>query len=252
MKYLIPHTLLFIFLLAFCSCKKNSNEGAPGINNQNTINYRDSISFMIGEHQYVFYQKNSVGISNRPFNVKRSATAIQGGKLAYQTGGTYWYGAPDSTLYAVIYGFPSSSLGNNLELSFTKKYNDSELEQGPVYLQAKSHLDIFKIGELPFAVDYDKENTMDGMVIELNSKGKILSTKVPGFSILIRSALNNDIQNNSNFEITKIEHLKEDKYLIEAKFNANIFDGDENLYRIKNGFLRLTTYMTPAIGLIRF
>ncbi len=249
MKNLTPYYFIFAFLIALCSCKKQQKEVVPAPAasvTKNPVSYSDSISFSIGSQLYVFGSRYKAGISNRAIDVKPSPTKIPGGKLAEETGGFYWYGVPDSTLYSVFYGFPSVVSGNELDVSFTKRYKDGVLTRQGALLVADNHLDIIKKGKQSFAVDYDKENTMDGIVIELYKQGKFLTTAIPGSSILVRSNLKNDIQNNSSFEITKVEQIQDDRYVVEARFDVNLFDEDAKLYRAANGFLRFTTNMNPT------
>lgn len=252
MKNLTFYYILPFLLIALSSCDKKKNEIAPEPVIKKTAT-SDSISFSMGGQLYAFGQRYKAGTGNSPVNIKSSSTKTSENKLAYETGGLYWYGTPDSTLYAINYGFASKPSGNNLSVYFTKKYKDSELKKGAVLLHPESNSDLLRKTKLPFAVDYGKENTMDGVIIELYDRGKLLSTTIPGFSILVRSKLKNDIQNNSSFEIIKVEHLQDDRFLIEAKFDANLFDEEEKLYRITNGFIRFSTNMNPSNeGLIGF
>lgn len=242
------YSLIFIILICLFSCKKSNNEITPDIVQEKAISYPDSISFVMNEKEYIFNEKYIAGMGNQPINIKPSAKVIKGGKLAYETGGYYWYGEQDSTLYSRFYNFSSKPNRNYFKISFTKKFKDSQLHTGAVLLHPENDLDIFKVGKASFAVDLEKENTMDGISIDFYEQdiNKVLSTKIPGSSILVRSALKNDIQNNSSFEITKVEKLKNTLYLIRAKFEANLFYNDAKLYRIKNGFLQFTTNVTPG------
>ncbi|GAA4320855.1 hypothetical protein GCM10023149_20350 [Mucilaginibacter gynuensis] len=250
MKNLNRYAALIIVLLFLFSCKKDNHETIADPVPEKVINYQDSISFSINDKQYTFDDKYSYGIGNQPINIKRSATVINNGKLAYETGGYYWYGVQDSTLYSVVYKVLSRQAANTFSIDFTKKFADKTLQGGIHLLYPKSNLEVFKLGKQSFAVDLDKENTLEGISINLAGAdiNKSLSTDVPGFSILIRSDLKNDIQNNSTFEITKIEQLKDNIYAIEAKFEVNLFDIDAKQYRLKNGFMRLVTNVVPGNG----
>lgn len=249
MKNIKRYSVLAIALISMVSCKKNNGEPVPAP--EKVMHYQDSISFIIDEKQYSFDNKNSAGIGNQAINIKSSATIVNGGKLAYKTGGYYWYGEKDSTLYSVSYGFESRQLGEHFNILFTKKFKDSQLQRGHQLFAPKDHLDIFKLGKQRFAVDLEKENTMDGISIAFRGAdiNEELITRIPGFSILVRSSLTKDIQNNSSFEITKVEKLKDSIYLIEAKFEVNLFDENGKLYRLKKGFLRTTTSMTMPVDI---
>ncbi|MBB6499646.1 hypothetical protein [Pedobacter cryoconitis] len=251
MKNIKRYSVLAIALISIVACKKTNNETTPNPVDKKIAYYNDSVSFTINEKQYVLNNRYSSGIGNQPLNIKSSPTVIEGGKLAYQTGGYYWYGAKDSTLYSVSRGFQSSKGGDDFEILFTKKFNDSQLQGGPVMLTPKDYYNLFKLGKQSFAVDLEKENTMDGISIKFrgNDMKDGLTSNIPGFSILIRSGLKKDIQDNSNFEITRVEKLGDNRYLVEAKFEINLFNNDAKLYRLKEGFLRITTRMTAPFGI---
>lgn len=236
--------LAIIFVV---SCKKISTENLAQIPGK--ISYKDSVSFTINEQRYVFDYTYSTGIANRAINVKPSQVIINDGKLAYQTANYYWYGEKDSTLYSVSYSLESKQPGEDFKIWFTKKYKDSQLQRGFQLYAPKNHLEIFKPGKQPFAIDMDKENTTEGVFIDFNGIGisEHLISGIPGFSIIQRSNLNKNIQKDSSFEITKVEKIKDNVYVIEAKFELSLYNINEQLYRAKNGFLRITTSMTmPA------
>ncbi|WP_158826346.1 hypothetical protein [Mucilaginibacter lacusdianchii] len=244
MNILKPYLTVLIVVAALQSCKKDNGQQAepPAPVSEKAIVYTDSITFSLNNKIYAFDQRFTTGVGNQPVNIKKSASVIEGGKLAYETGGYHWYGVPDSTLYSVSYGFMLKETSKRLSIYFNKKYNDKELQKEGLLLKPKSNLEIFKVGNIPFAVDLDKENTMDGVAIDFDN----LTTKIPGATILVRSSLSTSIQNNSSFQITKVEKLKDSIYLIEAKFEANLYDENAQLYRLKNGFMRIRTIVTPG------
>ncbi len=244
MKNLNSYLALCICLILMQSCMKDTEVTIPDTGKPQISAFKDSVSFTIDETKYVFNERYSFGSKNYPVNVQKSDVKIPGGKLASETGGYYFYGAPDSTLYAAKYEVASKDWERRFKILFTKKYKDADLEWRSVLLYPKSHDDIFKTGKYGFAVDLDKENTMDGIAIEVsdNSIGQTLISMMPGFSILVRPDLKMDIQDNSDFTVTKVEKVAEGKYyyyVIEAKFELNLFDKDGKPYRLKNGFLRL-------------
>lgn len=244
LKLYLISTLAFI---SIASCKKNNVEVIT--DPEKAVEYKDSISFKINEKQYVFNTTTSYGNGNQQINIKPSPIAIKGRRPAYETGGYYFYGEIDSTLYSVHYELRSEQLTDNFNINFTKKFENSQLNQGLLLLAPTDHLGIFKTGKLSFAVDLEKENTMDGVAIDFKGSGipEQLSTCIPGFSILVRSSLTKDIQNNSNFEITKVKNLNDGLYLIEAKFAVNLYGESEKLYKLENGFLRMKVHMNPWV-----
>ena len=242
------YSLIALIIICASSCKKNTSETLHETKTE--VILKDSVSFIVNNTQYVFNEKNTFGVSNRAVNIKPSKTLIKDGKLGIETGGVYWYGTKDSTMYSVFQRLGSNKLGEEFGISFNKRFSDNQLHKSAALLVPKDNAEIFRLGKIPFAVDLDKENTMDGISIDFRAPGltKNLSTVIPGFSILVRSGLKKDIQDNSSFEITKIEKIQDSTYLLEAKFELNLFNTDEQLYRVKNGFLRLRVNMVPRPG----
>jgi len=225
------------------SCKKgNEVLLTPETGKPEAVVNKDSISFTINRTKYVFTDRRSFGSGNDAVNIKRSAVKIPGGKLAYQTDNAYWYGASDSTLYSAQFELNSKSLDQSFRLIFTKKFKDNELVWKAPLFYLQNHDALFKIGESGFATDLYKENTTEGVAIKLFDKelnGELISM-IPGFSIVVRSDLKNDLQDNSHFVITKVEKDKQGQYLIEARFNLNLYDKDGKLFKLENGFVKLT------------
>ena len=241
LKNTFIYSLFFIALSALSACKKESIPNTPEPIAEKILS--DSISFGINGKQYIFNNLYGVGFGNRQVNIKQSPVIIADRKPAYTTGGYYWYGEKDSTLYSAFFKLDANKQQGDLQVSFSKKFRNNELIVAQQFLTIKDYLSLLKLGKQAFSVDLGKENSMDGIAIDLNSSdfAENLSTTIPGFSILVRSNLGKNIQDNSLFEITKITKLKENQYLIEANFEVNLYDKNEQLYRAKNGFLRITT-----------
>jgi hypothetical protein len=237
MKIINNYFLTIILICVLMSCKKTDLK--PIAEQKIT----DSISFSMDRTSYTFNQTNLVGIVNRQINIKPFSEAIAGRDYAYETAGKFWYGTPDSTMYAAQFGLISDTNPGSLEITFNKKYRTSDLTKSLIVKAPKDQSEIFKPGKLPFAIDYDKENTREGVVMEFYVKGRSLTTKKPGFSIYIQSH-RMDVQDDSSFEILKVDHIGGDQYLMEARFTLNLFDAEENLYRVENGFLRKNINMS--------
>jgi hypothetical protein len=236
--------LIVVFCwMAMQSCKKGSEEVVPTpvVNTNKPVVYKDSVYFTINQTKYVFDQWLGFGAANYPVNIKKSLVKIADRKLAYETGGYYWYGAPDSTLYAAKCILYSNTLGD-FELSFTKKFKDSELVRYMTLLYPQSHEQLFKTGEFGFAVDLGKANTTEGVVLEFyeSNLNSLLSSNIPGDS-KEGSDAKKGIQHDSSFNVTKVEKTKEGMYIIEARFELNLFDKNGHLYRLKDGFLKVLT-----------
>ena len=235
MKPNIFFYLLLIFTI-FSSCKKDNSESIE----EEVRLVSDSISFTINNQPYFFDSQNEIGIGNRQINIKPSISQISGRNAAYITGGFYWYGEPDSTLFNVEHGFIGNNYTQSIKISFSKKYKNEQLKNYLSFLIPENNFDILKIGKQKFAVDFKKENTTEGVSLEFRSRDHsgTLSTFIPGFSILVKANLTKNIQDNSTFEIVKIQKVDEIYHMIEAKFSLNLYDENAKLYRLENGFLR--------------
>lgn len=235
------YSLIFIVLSALSACKKESIPNTPKPIAEKILS--DSISFGINGKQYIFNNLYGAGFGNRQVNIKQSPVIIADRQPAYITGGYYWYGEKDSTLYSAFYKLNADKQQGDLQVSFSKKFRNTQLIVDQQFLKIKDYFSLLRFGKQTFSVDLDKENSMDGIAIDFNNSNLSgnLSTTIPGFSILVRSNLGKNIQDNSLFEITKIEKLEGNQYLIEANFEVNLYDKNEQLYRAKNGFLRITT-----------
>ena len=240
MKNIKLYYLLLIFVLV-SACKENPSD-LPA----KTDIHPDSVFFVINGKTFVFNQRNTSGIGNRQINVKPSQTLLIGRDFEYHTGNLYWYGEKDSTLYDAFYKFRSEKENNTIQISFSKKLNNSQLSKSFTMFVPADNSALFKQGKQGFAVDLNMENTMDGISVEAGLEGisKQLSSYIPGFSILERTSLGKNIQDNSNFEITKVQKLDDKYMLIEAKFELNLFDDKGKLYRLEKGFLRFKTITT--------
>jgi hypothetical protein len=241
--YILP-----VLLCTLLSCKKSSPvESIDSKPIQSQI-AKDSISFSINGKQYSFNNTNSIGIGNCQINIKAFNDAIPGRDYAYNTAGKFWYGDTDSTMYYSVFGMRSNiNQDAILKISFNKKYKTTELVKSFQQLIPKNQSDIFKAGKQSFATDFEKENTREGVVLSLSTQGISLSSTKPGFSIYLQSH-KIGIQDNSSFEILRVEHIKDDNYLVEAAFSMNLFDQDEKLYRVEKGFMRKTINMADNMA----
>ena len=191
-----------------------------------------------------------MGAGNKQFNLKPSTTAIPGRRVARENG-LYWYGPIDSTLYSAHYGLNSwggSSSGKksaDIEFIFTKQYKNDQLRKDIHLFVPANNSDLLKVGKQGFAVDWAQEAAFEGVAMEVHISGVqgLLSTYIPEFSDWRPTNLTKSIQNNSVFEINKVEKLDNGMYVVEAMFEMNLYDQEDKLYRLENGFLRLVTNM---------
>ena len=234
-----PYYFLFALITLIFSCKKDDVEVIePDPDKGEIQQVNDSLSFNIGSEKYVLVRSNSRGIGNRQINLKPFNDKIPGREAAAFTAGKYYYGEIDSTLYCSYFGMVTNTDDrSSAELIFTKKFSLREVHPFSILLIPKDQSQVIKVGKQSFATDFSKENTKDGIVLNLYINGNSLTSTVPGFSIAMQSQMK-DIQKDSSFEITKVEKVEGDIYMLEAKFTMNVFDEEEKLYRVENGYLR--------------
>jgi hypothetical protein len=240
---------LLMFISLIFSCKKNGIETVTPVPEVESVKYlKDSLSFTIEGSSYVLLDNSGRGIGNTQINLKAFDDSIPGRQAASMTAGKYYYGEKDSTLYSAMFKMVSSStFTSSAEILFTKKYGTNELRPGFVVLVPTDQSQVFKVGKQSFATDFRKENTQEGIVMDLYINGQALSTTVPGFSIALQSHMK-DIQKNSSFEITKVEKVEGDIFRFEAKFTLNVYNTEARLYRVENGYLRKTFSMSHNLG----
>jgi len=248
--YLIMNFKKYLSLIFFASvilsCKKSEEPVAiiPEIESKPQIT--DSISIVLDGKPYFFKDGYSYGSGNTQTNVKPYNEPIPDRKAANETAGKFWYGEKDSILYFTHYGLSMKEDWGNFKIYFAKKFAISEMDKGTFLWIPKDHREIFKVGKQSFAIDFEKESKNEGVVLELFIAGKQLSSVTPGFSIAVQSH-RTDIQDNSTFEIKKLEQIEGDNYYIEAEFSMNLYDQEEKLYRIEKGYLRKTINITRNI-----
>lgn len=87
-----------------------------------------------------------------------------------------------------------------------------------------------------YSTDFWRNNSISGIAIRLiNDYGDFKSY---GQSDLAKPAsVTQTDQIDSKFEIISIQKRKSD-YLLEAKFNVNVFDDNKQVQKIENGYLR--------------
>ncbi|RZL38743.1 MAG: hypothetical protein EOP00_28330 [Pedobacter sp.] len=130
---------------------------------------------------------------------------------------------------------------------FIKKYNKNQAQPATnqtSFFIPSDKLDLFSIGERKFAMDFTRNNSQNGITIELT--GKHYGFRTYGYnSLAYHNLLSPELQRESKFEITNVDKLKSGKYIIEAKFNASVYHGDgSNIRKMENGYLRVT--INPA------
>ena len=236
--------LLFLaIILVASSCKKDSpvapkNTGPRKV----TEAVNDSVSFVVDGKFYANpsdYTPFSFAFGNKGTDLKLSSTP--GDWFLSGNNNMYWVGAADSVQY--FSGF-KTLLNNNsagIEFSFIKNYRRANILYSGSFYVPNTYENFYALGDNKYAVDFGREGKEQGVAISLGTGGKSL-TSFSQLWISDASTLTAESQQNSSFKITKIEAVKgTNNIIIEATFEANLFDKDEKPVKITNGFLRFTT-----------
>lgn len=226
------------------SCQKDADEvliDQQELENRLPHN-KDSISFTIDGKSYSSEKMNGFGFSNKQVNIKPHAAVLANREAAYSLGGYWWYGEKDSLIFEQTFTFRFEDY-SSLTLAVNKKYRSSDLLQRSDLKAPKNIDSTFGVGSLNFATDNNRENTKDGISLEYYPRDtrKVLTTFIPPLSVLKRSNLNNNLQDNSYFEIIRLDTLSNHALLIEARFEVNVYSNEEQAHRIKDGFVRFKT-----------
>ncbi|MFC6999979.1 hypothetical protein [Rufibacter roseus] len=235
-----PIFLILAFAVFLFSCEDNLTEGV--LIDKNSPEYlmtlSDSCSFTV-DGQFITTQRNSSG----------GRGTISVGNLEANRDSVTGKVSDDTVMFHNKYGFNIDYEGF-IEFNFIKKYHKKDLTKkywntinGP-----EDELALYKVGEVPYAVDYERFNTRNGVSFVFRD---VLPSYYTSSMHEIRNkptGINYDCQVGSSFEITKVHALPDGKFMIEAKFEANLFTWKYNSFtgkeenremkRLKNGYLR--------------
>lgn len=231
-------------LLLGSSCKKQDPVTVPEIPEVVTKSpfLKDSTSFTINGKQYTNALTNpgrSRGYGNRGVNLQLSNT---NGEWSISAGyNEYWVGSADSVQYASNSSTWLKNSEGAITVSFIKKYKrDKALKLGNMYFPRTGVL-FYTLGDYPYAVDFERAGKDEGVAIALSVNKEPL-TSYSQLSINKESKLTAESQVKSKFKILKIEEIKgTDFVVLEATFEATLFDKNENPIKVTDGFFRITT-----------
>ncbi len=86
---------------------------------------------------------------------------------------------------------------------------------------------------------------MNGVAIQIYKKsavGGMLSTYSP-LPLAQPTTVNKSAQLNATFQVITFKQTDTNQYLLEAKFSATVFDGNETPVNLTNGYVRLSIYL---------
>ncbi|RBQ10342.1 hypothetical protein [Pedobacter miscanthi] len=214
-----------LFFLAACKKENPIIESPIVIEKEDPLEYaHDSISYSIDgiTHKVSKYSSFYSAENRQPYSKVDSIV-----KSTY-----YISGIKDSVLYTRKYGI--SNNGQNVNVIFIKTYKKALMLQSLV-LRPKDIMDLFTVGTRNYALDYERDNIQNGIAINISDGFKTYGSD----SFRTPPQLNADAQKNSKFEITSLKKLKSGTYILEAKFNARVYNEKNESKNLENGYLRL-------------
>ena len=193
---------------------------------------KDSISYIIDGNQMIQMENITRGLINAEPNKKLDSLVKQK---------EYTSGDRDSVMFGRFFKF-SDQNRSEITISFLKKYHKNQAQpannQTSLFMPVNK-LELFTVGERKFALDFQRNNSQNGIVLEL--RGDNYGFQTNGYpSLVYHALLKPELQSQSKFEITNLQKLKSGKYILEAKFNASVYWGDgTHLRKIDNGYIRI-------------
>jgi hypothetical protein len=98
---------------------------------------------------------------------------------------------------------------------------------------------LFQPGNYKYGTDFTRENATNGVALAVNNSWKTYSDQTLGIPVPISSAS----ENNAHFQILSLKKLAEDnletQYVVEAKFDATLFDNNGTTKQLSNGYIRM-------------
>lgn len=219
---------LSLALLSLAACKKdNPKVESPIEKPPGRELIRDSASYTLDGKLYTVakYWSGS-NVSNRQSNAKVDSIVNH----AY-----YISGDKDSLMYSKTYTLYDDV--QTFAFTFIQKYNKNVMTKGFLYEPADIR-SFYAVGTRNYAVDYGRKNSQNGVGIAVrNEQGYFKTYGSEDFHL--PPTLSDDVHKDSKFEIISIKKSKTGLYILEAKFNAALFDSENRSIKLNNGYLRI-------------
>lgn len=230
-KAIIIITLFSTFIVV--SCNKENILETPDDPSLSLSKLKDSASYTIDGKRYTCDISGSFGRGNEGAN-RDSVTG---------------YFQADTILYYSEFGLIKQPDGDRsddgeINVTFIKKYAKNPLASYPpigAILRPKNILEHYTKGNYGFAMDYLRNNRQNGVALMIRKvNGNTVESLVSYINAhyQMSTTISPTSHDNSSFEITRLDAVGDGSYLLEAKFSANLFDRNETLKRVENGYLR--------------
>ena len=237
-KLNIFYALLLLSILA--SCKKERPVKVDPPTGPVIAAVSDSISYTVD---------GKIHISDpKPYNHLTTGNQQVGQKVVMDNNGTDYQivGNPDSVLYYRENQVISTDAG--LRISFIKRYSKKDVKKAFLYYpEFDSMLNLYAIGKHPYAEDFGRENSQDGIALDMSIDGKSYFSHST-YDLHHTSKLKAGFQKGSTFEIISFTKATSGGYNLEARFTAVVAeDFTEDQKKVENGYLRLHLDIDPAL-----
>ncbi len=217
-----------IALVFFSACKKEQQliEQPIAIEKDDPMEYaHDSVSYSIDGITYNVSKFSSYSGSSNSQPYSKVDSIVNYNHY-------YISGIKDSVLYSRKYGIYNDQ--HNVGVIFIKTYHKASMLQSLI-LRPINVLDLFNVGTRNYALDFGRDNIQNGVALNFSDGFKTYGSD----SFSTPPQLSLDAQKHSKFEITSLKQLKSGTYILEAKFNAMVFNQKNESKRLENGYLRL-------------
>lgn len=238
-------------LFCLAACKKETlppDPVAPTTPAEEKMDYTNRSSFTINGKLYTSNSTDFGGVGNYGTNLKidtAKENTLSSGNWSAFSNGKYWTGSKDSLQYYRFYTLYIDG-GSKIVFSFIKNYNKNQLKRGGALFTPSDNFSVFAPGQYNYALDFERESKQDGIAIKILGGSTINTMATYDTSTIgIQNTFDPGSQANSKFKITKFEKIKNGIYLLEASFEANLFDKDQHPVKLENGSLKLIVSNSP-------
>lgn len=239
MKYGYYIFLCAVLTLCF-SCKKSKSPVEVQVAPIPPIT--DSVSFSIGGKLFTVIESAThiSGSGNAQANLKLDSIG--------RVNNVYYYsGSKDSLMFnhdITIVNHAKTTGDDIVTMTFSimKKYGKNQLSQNAGIVVPPTLLPLYNPGNYSYAFDFNRENSREGVAISISRTTNNIGTISSSYSSLLLkypTKVTKATQADTGFQIISLSKSDAGQYYIIARFNALLFDGNENQTRLDNGYLRL-------------
>ncbi|SDF59269.1 hypothetical protein SAMN05216464_12124 [Mucilaginibacter pineti] len=236
-KLNIFYALLLLSILTSCKKERPVKVDPPG---PVIAAVSDSISYTVDGKIYTS--------NTKPYNHLITGNQQVGQKVVMDNNGTDYkiVGNPDSVLYYRENDIASTDA--YVYLSAIKKYKKQDINKAFLYYpEFEDMLKLYTVGTHPYAEDFGRENSHDGIAIGMTIDHKSYFS-YSTHDLHYVSKLKAGFQKGSTFEVISFTKATSGGYNLEARFTVVVAeDFTEDQKKVENGYLRLHLDTDPSL-----